>query len=56
MKTILILGIGNAQLDAVRVCKEMGMTVHTCSNTDNRAAKEVSDYFQLIDIIDFEQV
>ena len=56
MKTILILGIGNAQLDAVKVCKKMGMIVHTCSNTSNGAAKEVSDYFKLIDIIDFEQV
>ena len=56
MKTILILGIGNAQLDAVKVCKKMGMVVHTCSNTIYGAAKGVSDYFKLIDIVDLKQI
>ena len=56
MKSILILGTGNAQVDAVNLCKQLGLKVYACSyNTYGRATK-LADKFELIDIADTDKV
>lgn len=56
MKKVLILGIGNAQVDIIKLCKEKGFEVHTCSNTALGRGLEFSDHFQQIDIVNKEAV
>lgn len=56
MKKFLILGIGSAQLDAIKFCKELGYTVYTCSNSRNKLGELYSDEFRLIDIANIEDV
>lgn len=56
MKKILILGIGHAQVDAIKHCKDLGFTVLTCSNTDNGPGKAYTDKFELIDVTDYKGV
>ena len=56
MKKILILGIGNAQVDPIKLLKEKGYEVHTCSYTSNGRGKEFGDQFALINITDFDAV
>jgi biotin carboxylase len=56
MKTILILGIGNAQVDAIKICKELGYIVHTCSNTEKGRGRDLGDKFALINITDKEAI
>lgn len=52
MKRILIPGISPVQADFIRVCRERGFEVYTCSNTDRGPGKELSDGFELIDVTD----
>ena len=49
---ILILGIGNAQLDLFECCKSAGMRVASCSNTSDGPGFALSDRFEAIDITD----
>lgn len=53
---ILILGIGNAQLDLFEYCKNAGMRIVSCSNTDDGPGFALSDHFETIDITDAENV
>lgn len=53
---ILILGDGNAQLDAINLCRELGLVVHACANIERSRAKCRVDYFSLIDITDIEKI
>lgn len=54
--TILILGIGNAQLDLFEFCKGAGMKVFSCSNADEGPGLRLSDHFERIDITDIDGV
>lgn len=56
MSRILILGTGNAQLDAVRLCKEHGLSVYTCSCIQYGPVCNAADFFELIDIADIERI
>lgn len=51
-KKILVLGIGSAQLDAVRFLKDKDVEIHAVSNTDNGLALKYVDSFEKIDIVD----
>ncbi|WP_040198383.1 ATP-grasp domain-containing protein [Candidatus Soleaferrea massiliensis] len=56
IKRILILGAGNAQIDAIRFCKQHGFTVYGCSYTDADRGIPLLDGFRRIDIRDVENV
>lgn len=56
MEKVLILGIGNAQVDLIKLCKEKGYEVHTCSYVSEGRGKEFGDFFALINITDYDQV
>lgn len=53
---ILMLGTGNAQLDAVNYLKQKGHTVHAVSYRDEGPGREAADHFTVIDIVDKEAV
>ena len=53
---ILVLGAGYAQLDLIALCRELGMTVHACSNRATDPGKDLADHFALIDIVDRDGV
>lgn len=55
-KRILILGAGNAQIDAIEYCKEHGYEVVGCSYTTVDAGIPHLDYFEQIDIKDIDGV
>lgn len=50
MKKILILGAGNAQIDAIRYCKEKGYRVYGCSYTNTERGIKLLDDFKQVDI------
>ncbi len=54
MKSILILGTGNAQEDVIKFCKNNGFIVYACSYTKGDSAEAFADFFSLINIIDTE--
>lgn len=56
MKKICILGIGNAQVDAIKYCKNKGLEVFACSYNDIGPGKKLADHFKVIDIKDVEGV
>ncbi len=56
MNKILILGIGNAQVDAIRYCKNAGIEVHACAYNEHGPGRALADRFALIDIVDIEAV
>lgn len=56
MKSILILGAGNAQTDAINLCKKMGYTVLGCSYTNTDKGIPLLDGFKQIDIKDIDGV
>lgn len=56
MKKILVLGVGNAQVDFIRLCKKTGYTVYSCSYRNEGRGIPESDSFDLINITDVEQV
>lgn len=53
---ILILGAGNAQIDAINYCKDHGLEVHGCSYTNNDTGIPFLDKFIQIDIKDVEAI
>lgn len=53
---ILILGIGSAQTDMIRHCKELGMIVFACARDAIGPGKDLADDFKLIDIKDIDGV
>ena len=52
MKKILILGAGNAQIDAIQLCRKMGYEVYGCSYTDTDHGIPYLDHFVQLDIKD----
>lgn len=56
MKKVLILGAGNAQIDAIEYCKGQGYKVYGCSYTDTDKGIPYLDEFKQINIIDAEAV
>lgn len=56
MKKVLILGAGNAQIDAIRYCKEKGYEVYGCSYTNTERGIELLDHFKQVDIKNVEGV
>ena len=52
MKRILILGAGNAQIDAIEYCKSRGYEVVGCSYTTVDCGIPHLDYFEQVDIKD----
>ena len=55
-KTILILGAGNAQIDAIELCKSKGWLVAGCSYTNTDAGIPLLDKFKQTDIKDVDGV
>ena len=49
---ILVLGVGNAQVDAIRYCKERGHTVYGVSYRNEGRGIELVDVFALVNICD----
>ena len=56
IRKILILGVGNAQCDAIRYCKNQGYDVHAVSYRNEGRGIELVDHFKQINIIDKEAV
>ena len=56
MKKILVLGTSSIQADLVRLCRERGQEVFTCSNAERGPARELSREFRLVDIVDRQGV
>lgn len=56
MKKIMILGAGNAQIDAIKYCKEKGYTVYGCSYTNTDPGIPLLDHFIQLDIKDVEGI
>ncbi len=56
MKKVLILGVGNAQLDAIRYCQDSGYEVFGISYRSEGRGKDLVDHFAQIDIVDREGV
>ena len=51
MKKIMILGAGNAQIDAINYCKEKGYEVYGCSYTNTDPGIPLLDHFIQLDQI-----
>ena len=49
---VLILGVASVQMDAVEQLKEMGCETYTCAMAKDGPAADVSDHFELINILD----
>jgi len=49
-KKIMILGVGNAQVDLIDYCKQNNFEVHTCSYKREGSGLQSSDIFNLIDV------
>lgn len=56
MKKVLILGAGNAQIDAIKYCKEQGWKVYGCSYTNTDKGIPLLDEFKQIDIKDIDGI
>lgn len=56
MKKILILGAGNAQIDAIEYCKNQGYKVYGCSYTNTDKGIKYLDEFKQINIVDVDAV
>lgn len=56
MNKILILGAGNAQIDAINFCRKKGYEVFGCSYTNTDRGIPLLDHFKQIDIKDVESV
>lgn len=56
MKKIMILGAGNAQIDAIEYCKAKGYEVYGCSYTNTDKGIPLLDHFKQIDIKDVEGI
>lgn len=55
-KKILVLGIGNAQLDLIKECKKLGIEVYSCARDNNGPGKDYADHFSLIDIKEVDKI
>ena len=55
-KKLLVLGAGNAQIDLIKYCKEIGLEVYGCSYSNTDKGIKYLDNFQQINIIDVEGV
>lgn len=55
-KKVLVLGVGNAQVDFIKFCKSKNYEVHSCSYKNEGRGIELSDYFSVINIIDSKNV
>lgn len=53
---VLILGAGNAQIDAIKYCKEKGHEVYGCSYTNTDKGIPLLDHFKQLDIKDVEGI
>ncbi len=56
MKKILILGAGNAQIDAIKYCKKRGYEVHGCSYRNSDPGIPFLDHFIQLDIKDEKSI
>jgi len=56
VKKVLILGVGNAQVDAIRHCRERGWEVHGVSYRHEGRGLPLVDRFALVNIVDKEAV
>ncbi|WP_346903745.1 ATP-grasp domain-containing protein [Faecalicatena contorta] len=56
MTKVLILGTGNAQIDAIEYCKQNGYYVYGCSYIDTDGGVNLCNEFQKINIIDVDKV
>ena len=55
-KKLLVLGIGPAQVDLIKIAKEMGLTVYACAHSSAGPGRELVDDFRQIDIKNQEAV
>ena len=55
-KKVLILGAGNAQIDAIEYCRAAGLEVHGCSYRGNDPGVPLLDAFVRLDIRDVDGV
>ena len=55
-KKILILGAGNAQIDAIEYCKAQGYEVTGCSYTNTDHGIPLLDHFRQVNICDIDGV
>jgi biotin carboxylase len=56
MKKILILGVGNAQVDFIKYCKSVGFQVHACAYKNEGRGIKFVDFFSVINITDYEAI
>ena len=56
MKKVMILGTGNAQIDAIEYCKARNYKVYGCSYIDTECGVSLCDEFRKINITDIESV
>jgi biotin carboxylase len=56
MVKVLILGVGNAQVDALRYLKEIKCTTHGLSRSREGRGLDYCDHFDVIDIVDKDRV
>lgn len=55
-KKVLLLGAGNAQIDAIRYCKDNDLTLFGCSYTDTDRGIPLLDHFEKINITNIDEV
>ena len=55
-KKILVLGVGNFQVDAIRILKDGSHEVHALSYKDEGPGRAFVDKFDVVDIVDKESV
>lgn len=55
-RTALILGVGNAQVDLIHYLKESGWQVIGCSYRQEGRGLAAVDHFELVNVVDAEQV
>ena len=55
-KKILILGVGNAQVDIIKFCREAGYEVYACSYKKEGKGLKYADKFEVIDITDKDKI
>lgn len=53
---ILILGVGNAQIDAIQYCKRAGSEVYGCSYTNTEKGIPLLDHFRQLNIVDKDAI
>ncbi|HOE03759.1 MAG TPA: ATP-grasp domain-containing protein [Bacteroidales bacterium] len=56
MERILVLGVGNAQVDFIKYCRDFGFEVFACSYRHEGRGIKYANHFEIIDIKDIEGV